>query len=127
MGGNDNNALTLNLWSTITVTAEVVDSMVGIPKETKELLKIYPNARSGELVVLLNELSLESIKRVYFTNQLGQVFTADYSVHNSESISIDLSKIDGGVYFLQLQIDDARSYTTRFVKTHWDITFTVIV
>ncbi len=108
-GGNLSNFSAQNNFTT--------NSTTGIEQLTNsnEQLSIYPNPASTELRIKNDELRIEKVEVV---NMLGSVVLRNEAsiIHNSPYITIDISTLSNGVYFIKATDDNGFKYTTKFVK-----------
>ncbi len=75
-------------------------------------LKLYPNPNQGQFTLELTSLDQES-KYVTIYNSLGEVVYNEST--SNKSISIDLQQKPSGVYFLSVQNNQGKIYSTTFI------------
>jgi hypothetical protein len=71
------------------------------PDPVNNKLQIYPNPNSGLLNIQLQNASLNHYA-LKLTNVLGQEVRIDEQIKQNDLITIDLSLLKKGIYFLQL-------------------------
>ena len=78
-------------------------------------LAIYPNPASTELRIKNEELGIEKVELV---NILGSVMLSNEAsiIHNSSYITIDISTLSNGIYFIKVTDGNGYKHTTKFVK-----------
>ena len=94
--------------TSLTVT---VSSTVGIAGNTEKLFSIYPNPTNGNVTVSLT--SKDQFEKIILTDALGKV-VGYYEITNSE-ISLDMSNLERGLYFIRLINDKNNSHTERII------------
>ncbi len=90
---------------------------VGINEETNtEEISIYPNPASKELGIRNYELGIKQVK-IY--NMLGEEVNSHWSLVNSKSVTIDVSGLASGMYFVEVYFDklsNRGAVRKKFVK-----------
>ncbi len=92
----------------LTVT---VSSTVGIAGNTEKLFSIYPNPTNGNVTVSLT--SKDQFEKIILTDALGKV-VGYYEITNSE-ISLDMTNLERGLYFIRLIDGKSNSHTERII------------
>ncbi|WP_072399844.1 leucine-rich repeat domain-containing protein [Flaviramulus basaltis] len=75
----------------------------------KNKIKLYPNPVSNNLTI---ENPFADNRQLKVINQLGQIVLKQ----NTSSISLDVSALSKGLYFLKVTLDNGNSQTIKFLK-----------
>jgi photosystem II stability/assembly factor-like uncharacterized protein len=95
------------IWTT--TKADTPVTTLGVSKLTPGyLLSVYPNPASTQISVRASE----QIRTVTITNILGQTVDTQTSTSNSQLVSINISGLPSGVYFVKVNGSEVR----KFVK-----------
>ena len=97
--------------TTICVFVEAVDPGIGISEQGKDVISVYPNPVSGELIVANTEISLMSIRII---NSNGQEVYASPET-KTDSIKVDMSAYSKGFYLVEISTS-AGVYRKRIIK-----------
>ena len=91
------------------ITNESIVDVTGIDELSANNVQVYPNPTNGEFVTITG--LKESDTNVKILNTLGALVLE--SVVNSNSASIDISKLSMGTYFIQLINSKSNSVVTK--------------
>lgn len=98
------------------------DLMVGIKDDDSRLdqlpgsLQMFPNPTSDFLTIDLKENGDQSEYLIF--DQMGRVMKRDLFERNNSQMTIDVSGLQQGVYFVVIRDNNGRSMAGKFVKTH---------
>lgn len=95
-----------------TLTFNVV-KVSGVNEFGQDEMTIYPNPTSGKIYIEIP--TLEGEFTVSILNTVGETVKTDYISNTTETLSIDLSEMPEGYYFIKLENED-RSLIKRVVK-----------
>ncbi len=100
--------------SNTTSTSIAVLNCTGVNSKSLNSLgiEVYPNPTNGELTIKLK--SKDSNTSILILNSLGQTVLSEKATY--ETLTIDLSKINNGIYFLQVINDNKILSTQKIVK-----------
>lgn len=78
-----------------------------IPDDSDEdIIRIYPNPASGILNIQFSENS-KLCTGIHIYNMMGEMVRSyDQSIVNSERVSLDISDLTSGIYFLELEVSN---------------------
>lgn len=108
---------TLGQWNDLRDIDElyyvIEHSALGIKKfDLNNSIKIYPNPASKEINIV-NNLSLK-VESVKIFNLIGQKITRNLISENNSSI--DISHLQKGIYFLEIQLENNAVSFKKFIK-----------
>jgi hypothetical protein len=97
------------------IQVDVINGSMGIKNaEAISLMKIYPNPAKNSISVSSNQLAVNS--QVKIIDLLGnEVLSQKPETKNQQSMQIDISKLQDGIYFVQFQ-SNGKVCTSKFVK-----------
>lgn len=95
------------LIETNTASTEIVDTLLENQEVAKSKIKIYPNPAIG----ILNIETTENVKTIEVFNMIGQKVK---SYENSKMI--DISKLNSGVYFIKVNMENSNSKSFKIIK-----------
>lgn len=75
---------------------------------------IFPNPASNILEVALNNNTNEYVELKIF-DELGNLIRSQNTTHNLQTISVDVSDLSNGIYFLNLTSDNKRQFYRKFI------------
>ncbi len=89
------------------------DGVLGVEENILSNLILYPNPASG--IVMLQSSNLTEITELTIYNLLGQVLVSEYKTPENGTISVDVSGLSTGVYFIKIASEDV-SVIKKIVK-----------
>jgi hypothetical protein len=92
----------------------VFRSTIGLDESIKELnIRLFPNPSKD--VITINWAINSALVSIEITNSLGSVVWSKFELSNTTKTQMDISNMDMGVYFVNINID-GKLVTKRFLK-----------
>jgi hypothetical protein len=101
-------------WSLVSsFTTEPV--VTGLGFSSVAAVSVYPNPVVDFARIAIND-QVQKIAQIYISNIFGQVVWTAHPIEQSQVISVSLSDIPSGVYFLSWVTEDGLVQQSRLVK-----------
>jgi len=100
--------------TSINITVLPQPCSLSVSETDKISIELYPNPTTGKFQLQLVNSDLSGTEILVF-NSLGQQLTIDYNKLNSNTIEIDLSSKEAGIYFVRIGEGD-KLMTLRLMK-----------
>ncbi len=81
----------------------------------KGKFQFFPNPANTTIVIKLTS-SIPKVKNIRISDISGKIFSNE-SINNHDSHSIDVSKLNSGIYLLILELNNGECYVEKFVKS----------
>ena len=96
----------------------VIDSTgIGVNEIDSKAFESYPNPSTGEIKIILNQNFLRTASEIFISDLAGRTLLKKPLIASDESIILDLSKFESGVYFIQVNTLD-KSFTKKLVVSN---------
>ena len=91
------------------------DTITGMPDTEENLIRIYPNPVDDQIIVRSLEFGESEIELVEIYDILGQSVFIRQPASENRNLTLDVSTLNSGIYFLKLK-GEKEERVTKFVK-----------